>query len=283
MIPFSYTSVSSEAHEVVTARRLADLRRQYRSGTSSWVIVAAVRDIVENTPLRRARVSLSCARMLNFAAAVLIDTGASEAISLARTYIETARGMVRARFAVHGDSDTLAYNALISVVQSKASGDLSGALSQNLAGLFELNNLGAKYEDKIALNRQLVMLRQDPNQYIELASEAIKYKDLPLEFFGTIKRLFEWQLKTGNVRAIEQSWSLLRQAAQPATSLFSPLSKVSFLKNYGQYLLALGRHGDAASALARAKAIATRLGFSGQVRQIDTIIRTGELPTFLAE
>lgn len=126
--------------------------------------------------------------------------------------------------------------------------------------------------DSIAVLRQRVMMSQSLAEHVALLKAARGYKSTrPLEYFRTIKRVFEFFINEGFSQSANALEPMVLAAFVASLSGQTPISKVSLLKNLAQ---ASALQGDVDTALDRARVAefaANRLGLHGQLLQIQTI------------
>lgn len=141
--------------------------------------------------------------------------------------------------------------------------------------------------DLVPLYRQDMMMQQTTRAHLHLASTAAAYREAkPIEYYRSIKRVFEFLLNRGAVRHADSIYVEYRRAFLAVCNELPPLSHISFLKNIGQYLMAKGEMATAARVMERALAEARARHLNGQVRQIVAMLAAarggnmGHLATF---
>jgi tetratricopeptide (TPR) repeat protein len=128
------------------------------------------------------------------------------------------------------------------------------------------------YLELIMLHRQEVMMLQDAKQYQKLAENSQQYANAkPVEYYGTIKRVFEFAMNR-DLPDAAKIFPEFRRSYGAARQKLPLLSHVSFTKNVGQFLGQHGRPAAALKVLDAAKSAADRLNRYGQKRQIDALM-----------
>lgn len=134
----------------------------------------------------------------------------------------------------------------------------------------------------IKLARQEALCLQDSVAFEKLLLSADGYaRSMPLEFFRTVKRAFEFQVNQGLRGDEDRLFKLFCWAARRAEGLVSPLQKISALKNAAQYFGARGERERALNILRDTLSFARALGYEGQVLQLERLkldVERGNVP-----
>jgi len=144
--------------------------------------------------------------------------------------------------------------------------------------------------DLISLRRQEIMMHQTVAGHEQLAEEAIQYAALqPLEYYRSLKRAFEFFLNQGAQQNSEQIYPEFKRAFAAISQKTALISRISFMKNIGQYYMTIGEAKVAADVFDRTLLIASQLNLRGQVRQVKRLMQEiesdnnkGKLVTFRA-
>jgi hypothetical protein len=142
--------------------------------------------------------------------------------------------------------------------------------------------------DLIPLRRQEIMMYQEISGYEQLAEDAVKYAVAqPLEYYRSLKRVFEFLLNEGGQQKAEQLYPEFKRAFGAVASKVPPISLISFMKNVGQYQMSLGNTQEASAVFARTLIEAKQRNLYGQVRQVKRLMQElesdnsrGKLVTF---
>lgn len=123
------------------------------------------------------------------------------------------------------------------------------------------------------IDRQKVMMRQSLQGYIELlySAQAIKYDD-PLEYYRSMKRVFEFATNNGLHKSVKKLMPDLLKSFSVINQAVPPISKVSLLKNLGQANALLNNFPLAKIQLRAALKAAEGKKLSGQITQIHQLI-----------
>lgn len=125
------------------------------------------------------------------------------------------------------------------------------------------------YADSISLVRQEVMMRGDEESYMRLLRSARSYEKIrPLEYFRTLKRVFEFATNNGLYESTVRLRPKLLSAYGAVAKATTPISKISLLKNLSQADALEGNLVQAMRRLQVSKSKASQLGLAGQLRQI---------------
>lgn len=140
----------------------------------------------------------------------------------------------------------------------------------------------------VAINRQQVMMTQSFQNHIDLLKTAEKFSNIsPLEYYRTIKRVFEYAINRGYKDSTIKLMPRLLLAFSYIQNSVPPIVKISLLKNLGQANAILGDKSLAIKQLNEAIKEANNKELKGQIIQIKRIIEAikegnavGSLVTF---
>ncbi len=200
---------------------------------------------------------------------LLIIEAAERHIDLAERHVRSARAdpHVRARI--------LSKTLLLRSVALKARGrtDEAGSVLRAVSSepWWRRN---ADPGDIVAIARQRVMMSQSLSAHLELLRHAREYENArPLEYFRTLKRVFEFVVNSKLDSATTALLPHLLDAYSRISSVAPPLSRVSLLKNLAQAEALLGNDRTALARLTLALEVSQSLGFDSQVRQISMLLQ----------
>lgn len=136
--------------------------------------------------------------------------------------------------------------------------------------------------DAIPLVRQDVMMAETARAHKQLGEVAQPYSKIGgTEYYGCVKRVFEFVLNRGSRRDAEALFPLLIRTYRKVQHEMTPLARVSFVKNAAQYFGITGNSSRAKKLLSIARQDATARQLIGQMRQIDLLneaVSAGEHP-----
>jgi len=253
------------------------MRRVYqRSGDPTIAQASAIQllDVIAQIPA--AERSLQVARLRGFAANMYIARGAS-AEDLQRALHQLDLGMSTIGH-IQSFSDEMKSAhvslALFGGVARKALGrfdDAIGFMRDVRRDLIRNDEVNAV--DLVPLARQEIIMLQTARGHQQLGVSALAYRDShPREYYGSIKRVFEYVLNTQRVRDAKRIFPEWRAAYLRVAPLLDPISRVSCLKNVGQFAIELGAYAKAERVLQRSLIEAQQRSLLGQVRQIVTLL-----------
>lgn len=129
-------------------------------------------------------------------------------------------------------------------------------------------------------------MQQDVRLFRQLGDAAVTYaRARPMEYFGSVKRVFEFAMNTGRMDEARQILPEFRRSFSAVRRKLPALSHVSFAKNIGHFYLANGK-GQAGLGVLRSSLQASEaLNLHGQRRQILDLMNAGgsvsqAMPTF---
>lgn len=235
----------------------------------------------------RARRSFQYSRLQSLIADMYIDEGLDAAsLAVGLSHIETALETVGCA-AIASDEVNRArvYYALQHAVLRKALGQFDDAIAgMRVERQWFVNRLGLSRVDLLLLDRQEVMMHQEIAGFARLAEDAPAYAHLlPLEYYRTLKRIFEFALNRVLIHDARDLFPAFRMAFRRAAPSLPLLHHVSFAKNIGHYRLLTGEVHLALRIWGRARYFARSLRLWGQERQISALVRsaTDNGPTIL--
>lgn len=254
------------------------LKEEYRqTGNPRLIYLAGSSYIHLLKPLPSTRFSFQYARLQSLLGDMLIAQGDSpETLYVAVQHIETALETMDRVGTVN--EETLrehVWSVLLLGVARKALGEFDESLSimRKLSKVF-IDIASATEIDLIPLRRQEIIMHQTIAGHRQLAEEAVRYRTLrPLEYYRSLKRVFEYVMNKGGVSETEQIYPEFRRAFANVSNRIDCLSHISFAKNVGQFLITRGQPETAAIVLNRSLEESRRLNLYGQVRQIETLMQ----------
>jgi hypothetical protein len=271
--------------------RVRHLRSVFASSGDPRAVYNPSRRLVEVVgPLPASSASYQYSRLLALIAELLIAEG-KDISSL----MEAEHTLVSAIDILHLipviSTDILSAHvsyALHLTVARKALGQFEAAvrgLSESKTRL--QSRMGLTELDVLMLERQEVIMQQDLGAYRRLAEKsAIYVRERPIEYYATLKRIFEFSLNQGMIdEAVALSSEFQRSFLAVKTRL-PLLSHLSFSKNMGHYLLHKGQSEKAIGVLDLCLRSSEALNFQGQRRQILHLLNQSSsqsrraLPTF---
>ena len=126
----------------------------------------------------------------------------------------------------------------------------------------------------ISIHRQRVMMEQSKQGYADLLKMAVKIRNIaPLEYYRTIKRVFEFATNNGYLDSVKALMPVLLLTFVDIQNQVPALSKISLLKNLGQANGLLENYPLADKQLKCALDDAVNRGLKGQVVQINHILQ----------
>jgi tetratricopeptide (TPR) repeat protein len=253
------------------------LKTEYRRQGNPHIIYLAASSLAREVRTMRGSVdSFQYSRLQGLLAEMLIAQGSNaDTVALAIKHLDIAREVLH-RVSTLSD-DTLRFHgtcALLVGVAKKALGDFDDAIRElRTCQQYLRERHSACDVDLIPLRRQEVMMHQDPQEHRILAAESVHYRlTQPYEFFRSVKRVFEFCLNSGRLDEATELYPLFTRAFKSIALNVEPISKISFLKNLGQYHLARDDVSKATLLLNRAFAEATERNLQGQMRQLRLLL-----------
>ncbi len=257
--------------------RVRYLKRLYLENGNAYLSLCAashLQSVLRQVP--SAQESFNYAMLLSFMAKMLIALGSD------RNRLEEAAGLVdEAEEIVHrvgtmSDEliQSLASLSLYRTVIQKALGNFDDAILNLRRARGELATRFAAHPIELTmLDRQEVIMLGYDSAYRHLIERASDYaNELPVEYYSTIKRVFEYTLNKGDINSATTIAGEFKRAFRRVASRMPPLSHVSFAKNMGQFYLLSRKRERAQDVLDAALDNAVRLHLFGQQRQISWLI-----------
>lgn len=260
-------------------REIDILKGEYKRRGNPHIIALAARAVLTAVaPLPQATMSFQAARLHALIGNMLIAQGASAGdLRNALVHLEVALSMLEhiQTFSEELRSAYVSFTLLVGVAR-KALGEFDESLRIMRGSMVEMLRSGeANQVDLVPLVRQEIIMLQTPSGHRRLASTAIMYREShPLEYYGSIKRVFEYVMNTGRVHEAKRLYPEWRAAFLRVAHRVEPISQISFLKNLGQYAIELRAFRRADHLLRRALCEAEQRSLRGQVRQIEYLIET---------
>lgn len=248
-------------------RRIGNPRLMFLAGQS---VLTAVRD------MRCADQSFQVARLHAFVADMLIAHGADPVLlGAALAHLDLATGILsRLNSFSREILQTHVSATLLAGVARKALGDFDESLrfmrdmSHDFGRFFAATDI-----DLVPLSRQETIMLQTPQGHRQLLESALAYRETHRrEYYGSIKRVFEYSLNTGRINDAKILYGEWRSAYLRIRRTATPISHISFLKNLGQFAIAARDTAKADIVLRRALIEAQSRSLLGQVRQIERLI-----------
>ncbi|WP_417873982.1 hypothetical protein [Xanthomarina gelatinilytica] len=171
--------------------------------------------------------------------------------------------------------DSLISSHLIRAVLFKIMDDKDEALYSIKNSKKELKAIENSGKSLIKLNRQEQIMHQTTLSHKYLLTEAIEIrKSSAIEFYSSYKRLFEFYLNNKMYDKGIKAYSVFIKSFTDVNSELPHISKISFMKNIGQYNIAIGNEKEATRILTIALKKAMDLGLNGQIMQIQNLINS---------
>jgi hypothetical protein len=253
------------------------LETEYKQHGIPRITALAAESLVQATaPLPQSKKSFQTARLHALVADKLIAHGATASdIRVAITSLEIALSILERiqTFSLEMLRAHVSFALLLGVAR-KAIGEFDEALRFMRETALDLRTSGdARYVDLVSLTRQETIMLQSPRAHRLLASAAISYRDThPLEYYGSVKRVFEFVLNSGRLGEAQRLYPEWKASYLRVARRLDPLSRISFVKNLGQYAIERREVARASRLLGFAAVEAQRRGLLGQVRQIHHLI-----------
>ena len=283
------------ALDAFLTRERAWLRAEYRrTGNPRLIALAGLSVLRAVKDFPSCRLSLGYARLCSLVASMLIASASSIAdIRQASEQLDKALSVI-SELDLSKSSPREAYvgAVLLAGVARKAVGQFDEAISFLRRSKAQLLRAGStSVVEMVPLVRQEVIMQQDDAGHRMLASQALLYRNThPLEYYGSVKRVFEYVLNRGRLREAEQLYPEMRRSYLRVSRRVDPVGQVSFLKNIGQLEIERGNVERASRILGRAHIHAQQTMLWGQARQIQYMldrivnaIQGGRLITFRIE
>lgn len=254
---------------------VASMREAYRASTPPSVVLRSAEELLGSEVIleRKEPGSIEYARLLHLVAEMHIASGltAGRSVNLVQLAMEEIRQI---RLPSQAVSKLFADCALLEAVGRKAVGRLDVAMSRLLDVVESFEDDFADPLARIPLVRQYAMFVHTDKLYEEIAREAPRYaRASPLEYYRTVKRIFEYFINTGRAVEAEAMLPEFRRAFGAIARVTTPISHISFQKNIGHLCLALGKAGEARNVFSRSYQFATLLGLQGQARQLASLFQ----------
>lgn len=143
----------------------------------------------------------------------------------------------------------------------------------------------------ISVHRQQVMMHQSFQQHLDILEDATRIRaEAPLEYYRTLKRVFEYATNYGYERSVARMMPIILTAYASVRHEVPLISKISILKNLGQANALLGNTDLARLQLDSALLQAKEKDLRGQIGQLNLIKEAveagnvvGSLVTFRTE
>lgn len=133
----------------------------------------------------------------------------------------------------------------------------------------------------LPVHRQQVMMHQSFQQHMDILEDATRIRaEAPLEYYRTLKRVFEYATNHGYQRSVTRMMPIMLAAFAGVRHEVPLISKISILKNLGQANAMLGNTDLAKLQLESALLKAEEKDLKGQIGQIHRIreaVETGSV------
>lgn len=253
------------------------LKQEYHKSKNPIELLHIIsRVLIEVCELPSRTFSLQYAVLLTFYAQLIIET-TQDTNELKKAYVFINDSI---EICLRSDDITLDTNRLIvkNALLLSVFFKLFGNYAESFKTLSEYSALltkkrGASELDLIMLSRQETMMVQSIDGHKKLLEKAIKYKDIePLEYYRTLKRVFEFSMNHDLLKISEKILPELKQAIYLVRKDLTPIAHISFIKNLGQYYLMKKEPDVGLSLLQFILVKSDQLNLTGQRRQIEKII-----------
>lgn len=225
---------------------------------------------VESVP--ESQGSFQFARLLSFLSQMLLNQGKDQlTLSLALEYIQRAIEII---FCMNVVSDEIIKEHIKSALFLGVIQKSLGQFEESILGMRETSKFlterkGVTKIDLIPLERQEIIMQQSIRGHQKLVDEASQYRrSLPIEYYSTIKRIFEFMMNTGQYSKTKVLFPEYRRAFASVSGRLPPLSHISFLKNASQFYSISGETPRAIAILRTILREARQRNLFGQERQI---------------
>ncbi len=280
--------------ELFLLQQIKKLKKNYSTfGNPGMAYGAGMALFYELKDFQHVKGSYQFARLQGFLSQMLLAEGkGTDGLQLALLHIESA---IEALLDISVISEEIIKThssfALFKGVILKALGQFDESINSIRSSCnLMVERLGASPVDLIMLTRQEVMMHQTVKGHRILRNNARRYrKQKPVEYYSTIKRVFEFAMNKGLRKDVRDLFSEFRASYAAVSHRLPPLSKISFIKNIGQYYLLEGQLQNAQKFLRKALAEASKRSLHGQARQIQYLLNQasgdggGKLLTFSVE
>lgn len=286
-------SGGSRAIDIFLLPEIRLIRNEYKRSGNPYIVYLAANSVANIVkPFKGSHSSFQYSQLLALMGELALAQGShADIIHVAIYHIESAIEIVNQVDSFCNEIIAAEVNyCLLLAVAEKVLGNHGESLSYLHA---VIKHLAAKRYaselDLVPLRRQEIMMHQTIGGHRQLAEDAVQFHRLnPLEYYRSIKRVFEFLLNTGGMHEAEQIYPELKRAFTAVSFSVDPISHVSFLKNIGQYMLLRNETEQASMVLGRTLLDARRLNLQGQVRQVTHLLQEldsgnnqGKLETFI--
>jgi hypothetical protein len=273
------------AYDEFIKREVDSLEAAYRQGAPPKLVALGAENVLTATASIQGRASTERARLRGLIGRMLVAAGGDvRAMQAAESHLVSAeeeftaaatwtRGQIAAYVA-------LVLNHAIALKARENVADSSALLRETIA-----DRALSKYfapGDTLPLVRQGIIMAGGASAHAWFADYAADLKGAsPSEDYRSVKRVFEFVLNQGAVRAAEPLFQSLLETFGAIADHVAPLARISFIKNVGQFRALQGNTAQAAVILRAARRGAEKRHLRGQIRQIDAmlmLIDAGEQP-----
>jgi hypothetical protein len=260
------------------------LKDEYkRIGNPVLIYQAGKAVCIEIKSIQSCHSSFQYSRLQALLAEMLLASGRdSRTLLIAMSHLECAIETIQRVSTINNDVVRAhVFYVLLLGITKKAVGCFDESLKIMNSAATSLINEGIATElDLIPLRRQEIMMYQTISGYEQLAEDAIKYAVVqPLEYYRSLKRVFEFLLNEGGQQKAEQIYPEFKRAFIAVASKVPPISLISFMKNVGQYQMSVGNTQEASAVFTRTLVEANQRNLYGQVRQVKRLIQELESDT----
>jgi hypothetical protein len=278
-------SIDAQAYERFVAAEVLELERAYHSGSAPELVALAACARVSALDGISPRPSAAHARLRALTGQMQVAAGGNaEFMAEAETHLVAGiEELCAVDDWTREHLKLLAELVLNHAVTLKARGSV-----QEAAQLLRSTMTDPALRPYWANGDRLPLMRQDvimaggvgPHRWLAEQHDAMRAAGA-LEHYRTVKRLLEFAMNQGNIRAARRLLPAAIRAFSPLRDSAPPLARVSLVKNVGQLQALDGRPQRGLVLLRLAGRAAEEQGLRGQMRQIDQMmemVQAGERP-----
>ncbi|PHN00912.1 hypothetical protein CRP01_39645 [Flavilitoribacter nigricans DSM 23189 = NBRC 102662] len=266
-------SSGSNTIEVFLFLEIKKLKKLYEKTGDPYPVYLAGLSIAQAIELiPKASNSFQYSRLQSLLAQMLLDQGKDQyTLTLALEHICKAVEIISSLNMVSEEliKEHVKFALFLGVIK-KALGEYDESIMlMRENALLLTSKKGATKLDLIPLERQEIIMHQSVKGHQKLINEASLYvKNKPIEYYSTIKRIFEFLMNTDQYPKAKELFSEYRRAFSYISRRLPPLSHISFLKNTGQFYSGIGENKKAKVILINILNEARKRNLFGQERQI---------------
>lgn len=257
---------------------IRNLKNEYkRMGNPSIIYLAgnSLSDVVSSMP--RCNESFQFSKLQSLMAEMLLSQGSdAHSLILAIHHLDIAIDVLQRveTISEHMIRTHVSYVLQLTVTY-KALGHFDYALKLlDSSSKLLITGKSATPVDLVPLKRQEIMMHQTIEGHRQLLEHAVIYKKHePLEYYRSLKRVFEFLLNNGGIRQANTIFTEFNKAFISISNQVDPISQISFMKNIGHYHLCKNEIKKASGILNEALTLASQCNLQGQVRQIIRLLQ----------